>query len=59
MENRDAIEDFGINIIPTQIFFDTTGNELFRHEGFMSKEDILARWTQLGVDLKAKTGQGE
>ena len=27
--------------------------ELFRHEGFMSREDILAKWKELGVDLDA------
>ncbi len=25
------------------------GKELFRHEGFMSKEDILSKWKGLGV----------
>ncbi|OPZ03929.1 MAG: hypothetical protein BWZ10_03232 [candidate division BRC1 bacterium ADurb.BinA364] len=40
---------FGIRVIPTQIFFDAEGNELFRHEGFFSKEDILAKWQEFGV----------
>jgi len=40
----------GIRVIPTQIFYDASGKELFRHEGFYSKEDILAKWKQLGVD---------
>jgi len=43
---------YGIRVIPTQIFFDAAGKELFRHEGFFSKEDILAKWKELGVDLK-------
>lgn len=42
---------FGIRIIPTQIFFDAGGKELYRHEGFMSKQDILMRWKRLGVDV--------
>ena len=46
-------EQYGIRIIPTQIFYDGTGKELWRHEGFMSKEDILAKWKELGVDLSA------
>jgi len=41
----------GIRIIPTQIFFDAEGNELFRHEGFFAREDILAKWKELGVQL--------
>ena len=41
-----------IRVIPTQIFFDADGKELFRHEGFFSKEDILAKWKKLGFDLE-------
>lgn len=41
----------GIRVIPTQIFYDASGKELFRHEGFYSKEDILAKWKELGIDL--------
>ena len=43
-----------IQLIPTQIFFDASGKERFRHEGFFGKEDILAKWKELGVDLKCK-----
>ena len=45
-----------IRVIPTQIFYDASGKELDRHEGYMSKQDILARWAQLGVDLAAEAG---
>ena len=38
-------------MIPTQIFHDTGGKELFRHTGFFAKEDILAKWKELGVGL--------
>jgi len=50
-ENRGLGEQYGIRMIPTQIFYDASGKELWRHEGFMSKEDILAKWKELGVDL--------
>ena len=50
-ENQDAAKQYGIETIPTQIFFDATGKELFRHIGFFGKEDILAKWKELGVDL--------
>jgi thioredoxin 1 len=53
-ENRSAGDRYGIRTIPTQIFFDATGKELFRHEGFYSKEDILGKWKELGVDLEKK-----
>jgi thioredoxin 1 len=48
----DAGKQFGVEMIPTQIFFDADGKELFRHTGFFSKEDILAKWKELGVELK-------
>jgi hypothetical protein len=50
-EDPEAADKLKVTIIPTQIFFDAAGKELFRHEGFMSKEDILAKWKELGVDL--------
>ena len=50
-ENPDMAKEYGIKIIPTQIFSDASGKELSRHEGFMSKEDILGKWKELGVDL--------
>jgi thioredoxin 1 len=53
MANPDAATPYKISLIPTQIFFDASGKERFRHEGFISKEDILAKWKELGVDLSA------
>lgn len=51
-ENKAAAEPYGISSIPTQIFFAADGKELFRHQGFFAKEDILAQWKTLGFDLK-------
>ena len=48
-ENADAAKPYNINLIPTQIFYGVDGKELFRHEGFFSKEDILNKWKELGV----------
>lgn len=45
---------YGIQLIPTQIFYDAAGKELFRHEGFYAKEDILTKWKELGVELNLK-----
>jgi thioredoxin 1 len=47
----EAGKAYGLEVIPTQIFFDADGKELFRHVGFFSKEEILAKWTELGVEL--------
>ena len=50
-ENPMAGRQYGIDGIPTQIFISADGRELFRHWGFFSKEDILAKWKELGVEL--------
>lgn len=52
-ENRSAGEKYGVQMIPTQIFYGRDGRELFRHVGFFSKKAILAKWEELGVRLKA------
>lgn len=50
-KNPNVGAQYAIQVIPTQIFYDAAGKELFRHEGFFSKEDILAKWRELGVNL--------
>ncbi len=50
----DAASQFKIQVIPTQIFYDPNGRERYRHEGFLSKQDILAKWKELGVRLEAQ-----
>ncbi len=47
-----AAEHYGVKMIPTQIFFDPDGKELFRHVGFFSKPDILKKWNELGFDFE-------
>ncbi len=42
---------YRVKMIPTQIFYGADGRELARHEGFSSREEILARWKTLGVEL--------
>lgn len=46
---REAARHFGIRAIPTQIFFDKTGQEVYRHVGFMSEKDIVAQLKAMGV----------
>ncbi len=57
-ENPDEGRKYGIEMIPTQIFYDAEGKELFRHMGFFGKEDILAKWKELGTDSGAKSSAG-
>lgn len=42
-EDYDAAKRFGIRAIPTQIFYDKTGREVARHEGFMDKKTLSAK----------------
>lgn len=51
-KNPRAAQEYGIRVIPTQIFFGPDGKELGRHEGFMSREAILAQWRKFGITLK-------
>jgi thioredoxin 1 len=51
-KNKDEAGKYGIGLIPTQIFYAADGRELFRHEGFFAKADILAKWRELGVALQ-------
>jgi thioredoxin 1 len=50
-QDRAAGAKHGVRAIPTQIFYDSQGREVFRHVGFYSKDDILAAWRRLGVKL--------
>lgn len=48
-ENPGASPKYGIQVIPTQIFYDAKGKEVLRHEGFMEKAAIIAELQKLGV----------
>lgn len=51
-KDRGAAREHGVSVIPTQIFLDADGNELFRHQGYYSREDILAKWNELGYTFE-------
>ena len=50
-KNPEEAEMYGVQMIPTQIFYNTEGRELFRRTGFIGKADILAKWLELGYDF--------
>ncbi len=58
-KNQNSAKSYGIEEIPTQIFLAADGKELWRHVGFIAKEDILAKWSELGYNLKPGTGDHE
>lgn len=41
-------DTYQIKAIPTQVFRDANGREVFRHIGFFSREEILAKMQELG-----------
>ena len=48
-KDKAPAKRFGIRAIPTQIFFDKEGKEIYRHEGFMSEAEIDRIFKKLGV----------
>jgi thioredoxin 1 len=48
-KDKGQVDRFGIQAIPTQIFYDKTGKEVFRHLGFMSEKDIVNQFKKMGV----------
>ncbi|NQU45064.1 thioredoxin family protein [bacterium] len=50
-EETNAPSLYNVFVIPTQIFYAADGQELFRHEGFYSTEEILAKWKEFGIEL--------
>jgi thioredoxin 1 len=49
-KNRDQASRFGIRGIPTQIFFDRNGEEVYRHSGFLGEEQIIKQLKKMGVE---------
>lgn len=54
----EIAREFNVRLIPLQVFIAPDGTELYRHEGFYSTEDILAKWKELGFDLSASRSVG-
>ena len=49
-KNQEQVERFGLWLIPTQIYFNSDGEEVYRHTGFVGEKDIIAQLekTRLG-----------
>jgi thioredoxin 1 len=48
-KHNDQVQRFGIRAIPTQVFFDPNGKEVYRHVGFMSEKAIVDQLAKMGV----------
>lgn len=49
MVDGSAQRTYEVRIIPTQIFYDRAGVEVWRHEGFLPREEVVAKLTELGA----------
>ncbi|MFT5874193.1 MAG: thioredoxin 1 [Clostridium sp.] len=49
-DNPESADKYKVRVIPTQIFLDKNGKEVFRHEGFFSKEDIVKVFKGMGIE---------
>lgn len=57
-ENKEPAKRFGIRGIPTQIFFDKNGKEVYRHTGFLDEEAIIGQLTKMGVAAPEEKSKG-
>ena len=48
-KNPEVEQEYGVNSLPTLIFYDKDGEEVSRHQGFLSKKSIVNMLERLGV----------
>ncbi|MCR4403127.1 MAG: thioredoxin family protein [Firmicutes bacterium] len=48
-DDPSAASRYGVYLIPTQIFIDASGKEVYRHQGYLSKEAIVSILKDMGV----------
>jgi thioredoxin 1 len=51
-EQRKYAEQYGIKLIPTQVFLDASGKEFFRHEGFYPEAEIDKLLQKQGLEIQ-------
>lgn len=51
-ERQAELQRYGVQIIPSQIFFAPDGRELYRHTGVFRANEIIAKWAELGFHFK-------
>ncbi len=48
-KDRKIGEKYGVRAIPTQIFFDKEGQEVYRHVGFLDEDAIVRQLQKMGA----------
>ena len=54
-DQKKYAEEYGIRLIPTQVFLDASGKEIFRHEGFLPESEIDLLLQKHGLSSKQKS----
>ena len=54
-DGKKYAEEYGIQLIPTQVFKDKAGKEIFRHQGFFPEEEIDKFLQQHGLTPKEQS----
>ena len=49
-KHNEQARRFGIRVIPTQIFFNEDGQEIYRHVGFMDEKAIINQLKKMGIE---------
>ncbi len=57
-KNRQQGTKFKIRAIPTQIFYDENGKEVYRHVGFLDEKSIVDQLTKMGVKKSVSIEKG-
>ena len=50
-EDKESARKYGITMIPTQVFFDRSGAEIYRHIGFFPADSITAHLQMSGMEM--------
>ncbi len=48
-KNPKYAKNYGVQMIPTQVFIDKNGDEIFRHVGFYAKDEIIKMLKEKGI----------
>ena len=54
-DQKKYAEEYGVRLIPTQVFLDKNGKEIFRHEGFFPESDIDKLLQKHGLQPKQES----
>jgi thioredoxin 1 len=53
-EHLNTFRQYGVAIVPTQVFLDAAGREVFRHEGVFSQDKLVQKLRELKFIQDAK-----